>query len=1026
MWSSQSQPDMALIGVKSVLSPRPFSAPHTMESFSATGHLGPVPHRRENGADDSESDSYELESEHGESYIDETASLSSDQLEEASKGSTDQSKASIDYGSFDCGSGTESNNGDIGCGEDASSFNAALRKGEDSVPPGIHRLRNLNSKDSAFGSSTEQKPPSLDDQATDSLSEGAIDDVQNTCASENESHDSQYKRLNPNNSATESQSNDSQDKHTLNAKDSNQDTIKDVDLPSNEGETMDRGSTLKSESLTKKNYSKNGYHETVLLQSQASYRRPLIPPSIITFDLSTDQEEVLIQPAESLQETVDKKILEAQKTGHLDLANIGLPFIPSAILLSESSMIHRVSLQDNGLVELPGAAMEHLTSVTWLDLRYNELRALPSEISHLTRLQVLLLQGNRLTALPVVLGTLTEITTLQVSDNPLSFPPRDVINGGTRAILSFLKSKCPKGEKPPTTSSSSAPRRKAKEEGGDEDEEEEEEEGRGETPSQGNHMRRRSSYASHLRRRNFGQRSQPSENVDEVKVVPGVEIRREEEEEQVEEDEEEEEEEEDEGREDDGKENKMWESDSEHEEEMAAMSETTDEMAGSEGHYKRQRPYRSSSTSAASSMRYLSASPNSLQIAIKDGRETSDHLNFREALDSGRDTLGRPPSPSSPCLLTPNIEFPRRPQYDLTAEQSLEDECPFKDENCPSWTCDCFKNSSPLSKDKLKVINKLPDEAIKQRLLNSMTGGQGQFYLHQCMMLNDPQGRQSAAAHRRSLHLRLQKDNIEIEDDLESLEGDIGEGYRRPHSEPVGDKEKECHRQMSAETVLPLPIVSLQLPSPHDLRGGGCSGKRYRRPLARRTGLDGLRKSKQGMATRMNGRDVQKPKLVTVSEVHRRAREERRRQREKLAATREMVARQRLKSDEELEAWRDEAREMQMRQQQHYSLHPDLFLPAVCEAPFAIDGTTLTPRARAKIKPRDHKRSSSPSVSDVSGVCAGVRKCLDELSDSSKGTNSKHHVGGGEGRALSHTASLVHQLSHLRRQLNRLRVNYVI
>lgn len=37
------------------------------------------------------------------------------------------------------------------------------------------------------------------------------------------------------------------------------------------------------------------------------------------------------------------------------------------------------------------------------------------------------------------------------------------------------------------------------------------------------------------------------------------------------------------------------------------------------------------------------------------------------------------------------------------------------------------------------------------------------------------------------------------------------------------------------------------------------------------------------------------PRLATVAEVHRRAREERRRQREMLAATREMAEQQRLK-----------------------------------------------------------------------------------------------------------------------------------
>lgn len=64
----------------------------------------------------------------------------------------------------------------------------------------------------------------------------------------------------------------------------------------------------------------------------------------------------------------------------------------------------RVSLQDNGLVEVPSAALTHLSYVTWLDLRYNFLQCLPNEVASLTHLQVLLLQDNHLTALPPALG----------------------------------------------------------------------------------------------------------------------------------------------------------------------------------------------------------------------------------------------------------------------------------------------------------------------------------------------------------------------------------------------------------------------------------------------------------------------------------------------------------------------------------------------------------------------------------------------------------------------------------------------
>ncbi|KAK3860539.1 hypothetical protein Pcinc_033418 [Petrolisthes cinctipes] len=114
-------------------------------------------------------------------------------------------------------------------------------------------------------------------------------------------------------------------------------------------------------------------------------------------------------------------------------------------------------------------------------------------------------------------------------------------------------------------------------------------------------------------------------------------------------------------------------------------------------------------------------------------------------------------------------------------------------------------------------------------------------------------------------------------------------------------------------------------------------------------------------------------------------------------------------------------------------------------APFAVDGTTLTPRARAKMKGReDTKAPTDPSVSEV---CAGVRSCLEELNVAGGGGRGGEGEGGGGmerkggggmrggvrgggrgggGGSLVQSASVVHQLHHLRRQLHRLRVNCLI
>lgn len=58
----------------------------------------------------------------------------------------------------------------------------------------------------------------------------------------------------------------------------------------------------------------------------------------------TEDPEVRLEGAEGpgvrLQKEVDERVAEAQRTGHLDLSNLGLPFFPSAVLLTDGSIIH--------------------------------------------------------------------------------------------------------------------------------------------------------------------------------------------------------------------------------------------------------------------------------------------------------------------------------------------------------------------------------------------------------------------------------------------------------------------------------------------------------------------------------------------------------------------------------------------------------------------------------------------------------------------------------------------------------------
>ena len=59
------------------------------------------------------------------------------------------------------------------------------------------------------------------------------------------------------------------------------------------------------------------------------------------------------------------------------------------------------------------------TKLEYLNVNYNTLPVLPTEIGALTRLRELHLRDNRLVAIPAILAQLTSLTHLDVSRNPL-------------------------------------------------------------------------------------------------------------------------------------------------------------------------------------------------------------------------------------------------------------------------------------------------------------------------------------------------------------------------------------------------------------------------------------------------------------------------------------------------------------------------------------------------------------------------------------------------------------------------------
>nr|XP_045735065.1 leucine-rich repeat-containing protein 27 isoform X4 [Mirounga angustirostris] len=120
----------------------------------------------------------------------------------------------------------------------------------------------------------------------------------------------------------------------------------------------------------------------------------------------------------------------------LDLSQSGLHHLGEIFKIPNLKQLH---LQRNALCEIPKDFFQLLPNLTWLDLRYNRIRALPSGIGSHKHLKTLLLERNPIKMLPVELGNVTSLKALNLRHCPLEFPAPLVVQKGLGAILAFLQ-----------------------------------------------------------------------------------------------------------------------------------------------------------------------------------------------------------------------------------------------------------------------------------------------------------------------------------------------------------------------------------------------------------------------------------------------------------------------------------------------------------------------------------------------------------------------------------------------------------
>jgi Leucine-rich repeat (LRR) protein len=109
----------------------------------------------------------------------------------------------------------------------------------------------------------------------------------------------------------------------------------------------------------------------------------------------------------------------------LDLSYNELTHIPSEI--EQLTRLTYLSLDNNRITEIP-SWIKNLTHLTLLNLSYNQIAELPSELGNLSRLTGLNLFKNYLTKLPAEVGNLTQLIQLNLAYNRLTQLPSEIGN----------------------------------------------------------------------------------------------------------------------------------------------------------------------------------------------------------------------------------------------------------------------------------------------------------------------------------------------------------------------------------------------------------------------------------------------------------------------------------------------------------------------------------------------------------------------------------------------------------------------
>ncbi|XP_033107307.1 leucine-rich repeat-containing protein 40-like [Anneissia japonica] len=108
-------------------------------------------------------------------------------------------------------------------------------------------------------------------------------------------------------------------------------------------------------------------------------------------------------------------------------------------LLPDCSSLKELHVGNNRIAEITPKHLEHLTSVSVLDLRDNKVKVVPDEITLLQGLNRFDLSNNDISSLPFKLGTLPHLKSLVIDGNPMRSIRSDIIRRGTVGLMKYLR-----------------------------------------------------------------------------------------------------------------------------------------------------------------------------------------------------------------------------------------------------------------------------------------------------------------------------------------------------------------------------------------------------------------------------------------------------------------------------------------------------------------------------------------------------------------------------------------------------------